>query len=338
METKTGGAEDFMRLIGMKWIILKELYDGESYPKKISAKLGKKIPWISTQLTLLDANGLVTSRRGEDGRTKLYSLKENCRKVMDAIIKVQITPEEPETLQPEPLELILRALKDDELAEDLRSEAASALRRLCSPENKSKAGGEVLILREFFLEIINDIETYVDKPKLGVLTSFEYYIAKLGLRGLFWFKNECYPMLLSHFAKDKRMEVRMSSIRILSRTYTQYRGFLIRANAAGAEREYPKAVKEFTSVTNELSKLFMETLFDPEEDEKIAYESWRVLYSTKGTEHKELLAKLYDGVKDSDERIKKRCTKILKEFLGSYEATDKKGKHYEVGKEASVIL
>lgn len=337
MQTITGGTEYFMKLIGMKWTILMELYGGESSPKQISDKLDKKLPWISIQLKLLKDNGLVTMRRSDDGRSKLYGLAEDSRKICDAIIKAQITTEETKKLPPEPLELILKALKDDELAEDLRSEAASALRRLCSPENKSEAGGEVL--KEFFFEVINDMETYIDEPKLGVLTSLEYYVAhKLDHDGLFWFNSECYPRLLSQFGKDRRMEVRLGSIGILSRIYTRYMYFLFRAKDAGAERVYRKTVNERTSVTNELSKLFMETLFDPEEDEKIAYKSWEILSSVKCTEQKELLSKLYEGVKSSDERTKKRCAKILKEFLESYESTDTKGKHYEAGKKASVIL
>lgn len=337
METKTGGTEAFIRLIGLKWIILKELYDGDRSPKEISDKLGKKLPWISTQLKLLKDNGLVTLRRSGNGRSQLYSLAKDCRKMCDAIVRVQITPEEPEKLPPEPLELILKALKDDELTEDIRSEAASALRRLCLPENKIKVGEEAL--REFFFEVIDDIETYVDEPKLGVLTSLEYYIIhKLSHSELFWFKTECYPRLLSQFEKDKRVEVRMSSIRILSRIYTRYGEFLMRVNAAGAERNYPRDVEEFSSVTNELYKLFMETLFDPDEDEKIAYKSWEILSSVKGTEQKDLLLQLYEGVKASDERIKKRCAMLLKDFLESYGSADKKGKRYEVGKDASVVL
>jgi len=337
LETKTGGTEEFMRLIGLNWTILKELYDGERSPKEISDKFGKKLPWISTKLKLLKDNGLVTLRRSGDGRSQLYSLAEDCRKMCDAIVKVQITPEEPERLSPEPLELILKALKDDELTEDIRSEAASALRRLCLPENKIKVGEEVL--REFFFGVIDDIETYVDEPKLGVLTSLEYYIThKLSHSGLFLFKTECYPRLLSRFEKDKRVEVRMSSIRILSRAYTRYGEFLMRVNTYGVERDYPRDVEEFSSVTNELSKLFMDTLFDPDEYEEIAYKSWEILSSAKGTRQKDLLLRLYEGVKANDERIKKRCAKLLKDFLESYGSADKKEKRYEVGKDASVIL
>ena len=320
METKTGNSEDFMKLIGLKWTILKELYDGEMSPKEISDKLGKKLPWISIQLKILEDNGLVTARRSEDGRSKLCSLAENCRNICAAIIKAQATHEEPEKVSYESLALTLTALEDDELPGDVRSAAAFALNRLCSRENGIEEGKEDL--RAFLLKIIDELEQYVAESNFEILNALENYLGhNLGPSELMWFKEECHAKLLLQFHKEKEIETRIRTIGILSRAYYRCRD-----------------IEEFSEMADELSQFFTETYFDPDEEEKIADKSWEIFFSMKGNERKIFIKRLYEGAKSEDDKIKERCTKRLKGILASYGSTRTKGKLYEVSEDDSVDI
>lgn len=316
VKTETG---DLIRLIGARWILLEELYREELSPKEIAHKIGKRLPWVSTQLKSLKDNGLATSRRSEDGRSKLYSLTEKGRRIYSAIMEALSPPIGKAAVPSGRVGLIVRVLRDEGLSVDVRSAAASALRRLCSPESEIEGGREDL--REFFLDAIDKIGEYVGEPA-HVLLALEGYIAhQLGREEFEWLKSKCYPRLRSQFEKDKSLKVRASAMRVLFRAYYRCRD-----------------MEEFSDMADELSKLFMETFFDTDEKEEIAYRSWEILSSQEGDERIVLIDRLYEGAKSDDDRVRERCSKRIVGLLESSESIRQKSKTYQIVGDASLVL
>lgn len=286
-------------LLGKRWQILEELYNGELSSKELANRLKKPLPWISNQLKeLRDEEAGLVSFKKENRRIKVYSLTEKGRSLCSAVMEASRSGERVK-VPVETLNLRIKALEDRGLPPEIRRAAAHGLMESCSPDKEIV--GERGRLRDFFVDAMIRMGEYVSAKLIQVYIALGYYISnQLTAEEFSWLRGSCYPKAKLAFEKPNT-DVKLSALEVLSHIYQR----------CGKE-------SEMGDLADELSKVFEAAFLSPQEDEPIAKRCWEIL-RMHGGELDEFMDKVFREAKSktNDERVRDRCQQYFVKALES---------------------
>jgi len=201
----TPNTNTLIKLLGKRWDILEELYQSESSnsPKELAKKLGKTLPWVSTQLNELREAGLVYFAKSKDQRLKHYHLTEQGRTIFKAIIDANPTNNKDEELEEWQINAFLDVIEDEKLSKDLRLSYSEDFLKLCQKSCSKLMRHEKV--KALFLNIArkppSDEVGIKLKSAINVITSDWLRDTETGD----WVLKNLFPILLSHM-KDATEE------------------------------------------------------------------------------------------------------------------------------------
>ena len=201
----TPNTNTLIKLLGKRWDILEELYQSESSnsPNELAKKLGKTLPWVSTQLNELREAGLVYFAKSKDQRLKHYHLTEQGRTIFKAIIDANPANNKNEEFEEWQISAFLDVIEDEKLSKDLRLSYAEEFLRLCQKSCSTLMKHEKV--KALFLNFArnpssDEIGTKL-KSAINVTTSDWLRNTEIGD----WIIKNLYPVLASHM-KDTKTE------------------------------------------------------------------------------------------------------------------------------------
>ena len=193
------------------------------------------------------------------------------------------------------IEFLTKILKDDDIPEVIKELASYRLRDCCNYDTSIDATGKK-ILQNFFSDLL-DKPRREDKIYSSTFVAFDDFISFHLSDRLDWILDNYYDKLLGLFKTGKAIEFRHRALRCLGQIFYKC-------------QENQKVTK-----TKELYVLFMNTFFDPSEKEKIVNDAFENMCWKDEKNVQNLVNKLYENTKSSNEVIKTRCLKYLQQKI-----------------------
>lgn len=289
-----------VELGGRRWSILQELSMEEKTTTELHEKLEKPLSRLSTQLKELCSIGLIQFRTEHDKRVKIYFLTEKGRNFYSANVKaLELNETKKQIIPRETVELAIKILENRNLPPDIVKTAAISLRQYCSYDSMLGGGKEELM--NYFRDIMDDWDTYIEDDLIDVIIALRNYLKyQLTEEDIEWVENFCYPKLKKIIDNKGNVKGRLKSLDALSGLYNK----CITDNLK---------LKDVDGIP----ELFESLFFNPEEDEEMAEKCWENVWSwAEDTNAKSrLIDKIYKKSSSPDNKIRDRCIKQVKTIL-----------------------